>query len=124
LAISNVTVRTDDSDLASGSGLYASGCNGTAISNVSIEGSFTNTFVFDDMDDLKMTNITAKGAIDQAFRFRENVDATLTTVHAEDCGRAAIYSGTDSCIAYGGVTLDNVGAEVVTDGEIREWKTS
>ncbi len=124
LSISNVTIRTTDNDLASGSGLYASGFDGAEISNVSIEGSFTNTVVCDDMDDLKMSNVSARVAIDQAFCFRKNADATLTTVHAEDCGRAAIYPGTDSSIAYGGLTLDNVGTEVVIDGEIREWKMS
>lgn len=124
LTIDNVTIRTDDSGLASGSGLYASGFDGAEISNVTVDGAFTNAIVFDDMDDLKMSNITATGADDQAFRFRENVDVTLTTARAANCDRAAIYSGPGSSVAYGGVTFDDVGSRVVADGEIREWSTS
>ncbi|WP_207592886.1 glycosyl hydrolase family 28-related protein [Halomontanus rarus] len=124
LTISNVTIRTDDSGLADGSGLYASGFDGADISTVSIEGAFTNTIVFDDMDDLKMSNIRATGAKDQAFRFRENVDVTLTTARAADCGSAGIYSGTGSSVSYGGLTFDNVGSEVTVDGETREWNKS
>lgn len=124
LTISDTTIRTDDGGLAGGSGLYASGFDGAAISNVIVDGEFTNAIVFDDMNDLKMSNITAKGAKDQAFRFRENVDVTLTTAHAADCGSAGIYSGTGSRVAYGGVTFDNVGSQVVVDGELRDWVTS
>lgn len=124
LTISNVTIRTDDSEVAAGSGLYASGFDGAELSNVSVEGAFTNAIVFDDMDDLKMSNVTASGARHQGFRFRENVDVTLTTARAANCGTAGIYSGTGSSVAYGGVTFDDVGSEVVVDGETREWVTS
>ncbi|QFU81487.1 right-handed parallel beta-helix repeat-containing protein [Natronorubrum aibiense] len=124
LTIDNVTIRTDDSELASGSGLYASGFASAALSNVVVDGAFTNAIIFDDMDDLKLTNVTAKGADHQAFRFRDNVDATLTTARAADCGTAGIYSGPGSSVAYGGVTFDDVGTEVVVDGETRAWTTS
>ncbi|QLG50749.1 glycosyl hydrolase family 28-related protein [Natrinema halophilum] len=124
LTVSNTTIRTDDSDQAAGSGLYAAGFDGAAISNVSVDGAFTNAIIFDHMDDLKMCNITAKGADDQAFRFRENVDVTLTTARAADCGTVGIYSGPGSSVAYGGVTFDNVESRVEVDGEIREWNSS
>lgn len=124
LTISNVTIRTDDSKIAAGSGLYASGFSGAAISNVIVDGEFTNSIIFDDMVDLKMNSITAKRARDQAFRFRENVDVTLTTARAENCGSAGIYSGPGSSVGYAGVIFDNVGSEIDVDGEIREWVTS
>ncbi|OAQ51196.1 hypothetical protein HTG_17800 [Natrinema mahii] len=124
LTISNVTIRTDDDATAAGSGLYAGGFDGASISNVVVDGAFTNALVFDDMDDLKLTGITATGADDQSFRFREGVDATLTTARAADCGTAAIYAGPDSSVAYGGVTFENVGHRVEVDGDLREWATS
>ncbi|WP_339104085.1 glycosyl hydrolase family 28-related protein [Haloterrigena salinisoli] len=124
LTIDNVTVRTDDDGLAAGSGLYAAGFDGAAISNVVVDGAFTNAILFDDTTDLKLSTVTAKGADDQAFRFRENVDATLTTARAADCGDAGVYIGADSEVAYGGVTFDDVGSEVVVDGETRDWITS
>ena len=124
LTIDNVTVRTDDDGLAAGSGLYAAGFDGAAISNVVVDGAFTNAILFDDMTDLKLSTVTAKGASYQAFRFRENVDATLTTARAAACGDAGVYIGSDSEVAYGGVTFDDVGSEVVADGETREWITS
>ncbi|WP_246998332.1 glycoside hydrolase family 55 protein [Halosolutus gelatinilyticus] len=124
LTIDDVTIRTDDEGVASGSGLYASGFDGAVVSNVTVDGAFTNAIIFDDMDDLKLTGVTATGADDQAFRFRENVDATLTTARAAKCGSAGIYSGPGSSVAYGGVTFDDVGTEVVVDGEIREWRSS
>ncbi|MFC4540927.1 glycoside hydrolase family 55 protein [Halosolutus amylolyticus] len=124
LTIDNVTIRTDDDGLAAGSGLYASGFDGAAISNLTVDGAFTNTIVFDDMDDLKLSTITATGADHQSFRFRENVDATLTTARAADCGTVGIYVGPGSRVAYGGVTFDDVGSRVVVDGELREWGTS
>lgn len=124
LTISDVTIMTDDRDLAAGSGVYAAGFDTSSISNVTVDGKFTNSIVFDDMTDLKMNNITAKGAADQAFRFRENVDVTLTTARAADCSGAGIYSGPGSSVAYGGVTFENVGSEVAVDGEIREWSSS
>ena len=124
LMVTNVTIRTDDDELAAGSGLYASGIDGAAVSNVVVDGAFTNAILFDDMDDLKLSEVTATGARDQAFRFRENVDATLTTAHAADCDGAGVYAGPDSGVAYGGVTLENVGEEIVVDGELREWRRS
>ncbi|WP_265110925.1 glycoside hydrolase family 55 protein [Halosolutus halophilus] len=124
LTISDVTIRTDEGGLAAGSGLYAAGFDGAEISNVSVDGAFTNAIIFDDMTDLKMSNVTAAGAKDQGFRFRENVDVTLTTARAADCGSAGIYSGPGSSVAYGGVTFDDVGSRVTVDGEIREWVTS
>jgi len=124
LTISNTTIRTADDEQAAGSGLYAAGFDGAAISNVIVDGPFTNAIIFDDMDDLKMSNVTAKGPDDQAFRFRENVEVTLTTARAADCGTVGIYSGPDSSVAYGGVTFDNVGSRVVVDGETREWHSS
>ncbi len=123
LAISDVTIRSDD-DVAAGSGVYAAGFDGSAISGVTVDGAFTNSTVFDDMVDLRMHNIRATGAEDQAFRLRENVHATLTSARAADCGGAGIYSGPGSSIAYGGVTFEDVGSEVVADGEIREWIAS
>ncbi|SEH16623.1 Pectate lyase superfamily protein [Natronorubrum sediminis] len=124
LTITNVTIRTDDSELASGSGLYASGFDGTSISNLIVDGPFTNSIIFDDMDDLKLSTVTASGADHQAFRFRENAEATLTTARAAKCGTVGIYSGPESSVAYGGITFDDVGEEVVVDGEIREWVMS
>ncbi|SEW00743.1 right-handed parallel beta-helix repeat-containing protein [Natrinema salifodinae] len=124
LTIDNVTIRTDDKGTAAGSGLYASGVDGAAIANVTVDGAFTNAIIFDDMDDLKLSNVTATGAKHQAFRFRENVDATLTNARAADCGTVGVYAGPDSSVAYGGVTFDDVGSEVVVDGELREWVTS
>ncbi|WP_222919746.1 glycosyl hydrolase family 28-related protein [Natrinema sp. SYSU A 869] len=124
LTISNVTIRTDDDSVAGGSGLYAAGFDGAAISNVTVDGEFTNAIIFDDMTDLKLSNVTATGARHQAFRFRENVDATLTTARAADCGTVGVYSGPDSSVAYGGVTFDDVGSRVVVDGEIRDWVAS
>lgn len=124
LTISDVTIRTDDGKTAGGSGLYASGFDGAKISNVVVDGAFTNAMIFDDMDDLQLSAVTAKGARNQAFRFRENVDATLTTARAAACGTAGIYSGPGSSVAYGGVTFDDVGKRVDVDGEIREWITS
>jgi len=126
LTINNTTIRTDDGDLAAGSGLYAAGFDGATISNVVVDGPFTNAIIFDDMDDLKMSNVTAKGSDDQAFRFRENVDVTLTTARAADCGTVGIYSGPGSSVAYGGVTFDDVGTQVDidNDGETRAWVTS
>ncbi len=124
LTINNVTIRTDDSGLAAGSGLYASGFDGAAISNVSVDGAFTNSILFDDMDDLKLTNVTARGATAQAFRFRENVDATLTTARATDCDSVGLYVGPESSVAYGGLTFETVGTEVVVDGDLRSWATS
>lgn len=124
LTIDNVTIRTTDSDIAGGSGLYAAGFDGAAISNVTVDGPFTNAIIFDDMADLKLSSVTATGADHQSFRFRANVDATLTTARAADCGTAGIYVGPDSRVAYGGVTFDDVGDEVVVDGELREWASS
>ncbi|WP_254529056.1 glycoside hydrolase family 55 protein [Natrinema gelatinilyticum] len=124
LTINNVTIRTDDDEVAAGSGLYASGFACAAVANVSVDGAFTNSIIFDDMRDLKLSNITATGADHQAFRFRENVDATLTTARAADCGTTGIYSGPGSSVAYGGVTFDDVGTPVEVDGEIREWNSS
>ncbi|QSX00362.1 glycosyl hydrolase family 28-related protein [Haloterrigena alkaliphila] len=124
LTISNVTIRTDNRGLAAGSGIYAGGFDGALLSNTIVDGAFTNAILFDDMVDLKLSAVTANGAQDQAFRFRENVDATLTTARAADCGGAGIYSGPGSSVAYGGVTFDDVGREVVVDGETREWVTS
>lgn len=124
LTISDVTIRTDDGESAAGSGLYASGFDGAAISNVTVDGAFTNAIIFDDMDDLKLTNVTATGAEHQGFRFRNNVDATLTTARAADCGTVGIYSGPGSRVAYGGVTFDDVGERVVVDGATREWIAS
>ncbi len=123
LTVNHVTIRSDD-DVAAGSGVYAAGFDGSSISNVTVDGGFTNSMIFDDMVDLQMTNVRATGAEDQAFRFRENVHATLTSAYAADCGGAGIYSGPGSSVAYGGVTFENVGNEVVADGEIREWIVS
>lgn len=124
LTISNVTIRTDESELAAGSGLYASGFDGASLSNVTVAGEFTNVVLFDDMVNLQLTGITATGGRNQAFRFRENVDVTLATARAADCGGAGIYVGPDSSAAYGGVSFDDVGRKVVIDGETREWLTS
>lgn len=124
LTIDDVTIRTDDKRIAAGSGLYAAGVDGGAVSNVRVDGPFTNAIIFDDMTDLKMNTVAARGADDQAFRFRENVDVTLTNASAADCGGAGIYSGPGSTVAYGGVTFDDVGTEVVADGALREWTTS
>ncbi|ELY92276.1 glycosyl hydrolase family 28-related protein [Natrialba taiwanensis] len=126
LTISNTTIRTDDDEVAGGSGLYASGFDGAAISNLTVDGPFTNAIIFDDMDDLKMSTVTATGADDQAFRFRENVDVTLTTARAANCGSTAVYAGDGSSVSYGGVTFDDVGRRVEVDaaGELREWATS
>ena len=124
LTISDVTIRTDDDELAGGSGLYAAGFDGAAISNLVVDGAFTNAVLFDDMDDLKLSTATATGATYQAFRFRENVDATLTTARAADCGDAGVYVGSGSSVAYGGVTFDGVERETVVDGETRPWRTS
>ncbi|MEF8870156.1 MAG: glycosyl hydrolase family 28-related protein [Haloarculaceae archaeon] len=124
LTVSDVTIRTEDDELAAGSGLYASGFDSASLSNVTVDGPFTNVVLFDDMADLKLTNVTATGGNDQAFRFRENVDVTLTAAHAADCGGAGIYVGPGSSAAYGGVTFDDVGSTVVVDGETREWVTS
>ena len=124
LTISNVTIRTEEDDVAAGSGLYAAGFDDAAISNVTVDGPFTNAIVFDDMVDLKLSGVTATGADHQSFRFRENVDATLTTARAADCGTVGIYVGPDSRVAYGGVTFDDVGESVVVDGELQEWATS
>jgi len=121
LTISDVTIRTNDGETAAGSGVYAAGFDGAGVSNVVVDGEFTNSVVFDDMIDLKMSTITATGAVNQAFRFRENVDATLTTARAADCGGVGIYSGPGSSVAYGGVSFENVGTEVGGDGEFREW---
>lgn len=123
LTISDVTIRTNDRDLASGSGLYASGFTGGTISNTTVDGEFTNTIIFDDMSDLKMSNVTARGAEDQAFRFRENVDVTLTNARAANSS-VGIYSGNGSTVAYGGVTFENVEENMVVDGELREWVSS
>lgn len=124
LTITNVTIRTDDSELAAGSGLYAAGVDGSGVSNVTVRGAFTNSIIFDDMRDLRLTNVTATGAVDQSFRFRENVDVTLTAARAADSGGAAIYAGSGSTVAYGGVTFDSVGSEVAGDGEIEPWNAS
>jgi len=124
LTINNVTIRTDDGDVAAGSGLYAAGFDGAAISNVTVSGPFTNAIIFDDMADLKLSTVTATGAAHQSFRFRENVGATLTTARAADCGTVGVYVGPDSRVAYGGVTFDDVEERVVVDGELREWTTS
>ena len=124
LTITEVTIRTDDSNLAAGSGLYASGVEGALISNLFVDGAFTNALVFDDMDDLKLSTVIATGASDQAFRFRENVDVTVTSARAAECDGAGIYSGPGSTVAYGGVSFENVGDQVVVDGAIREWVTS
>lgn len=124
LQIHNVTIRTDDRDLAAGSGLYASGVEGAEISNLAVEGAFTNTVLFDNMTDLKLTNTTATGATAQAYRFRENVDATLTTARAADCDGTGLYIGPGSRVAYGGVTFDGVGDKVAVDGKRKTWETS
>lgn len=124
LTVSDVTIRTEDDEMAAGSGLYAAGFNESGLSNVVVTGEFTNSIIFDDMTDLKISNTTATGATDQAFRFRENVEVTLTNARAEDCGGAGVYSGPGSSVAYGGVTFENVGSEVAADGEIREWVSS
>ncbi|MFD1565344.1 glycosyl hydrolase family 28-related protein [Haloarchaeobius amylolyticus] len=124
LTISNVTIRTEDGDMAAGSGLYAAGFDGAAISNVTVSGPFTNAIIFDDMADLKLSGVTATGAAHQSFRFRENVDATLTTARAADCGTVGLYVGPGSRVAYGGVTFDDVGDRIVVDGELREWISS
>ncbi|ELZ40512.1 hypothetical protein C472_01584 [Halorubrum tebenquichense DSM 14210] len=124
LTITEVTIRTDDSDVAQGSGLYAAGFDESRISNVVVSGEFTNSIIFDNMTDLMLSNITATGAADQAFRFRENAEATLTTARAADCGGTGIYVGPGSSVAYGGVTFEDVGSEIVVDGEIREWTSS
>ncbi|WP_226481694.1 glycoside hydrolase family 55 protein [Natrinema amylolyticum] len=124
LTISNVTIRTDSDATAAGSGLYAGGFDGAAISNIVVDGEFTNAIIFDDMADLKLNGITAKGARDQAFRFRDGVDATLTTARAADCGDAGVYVGSGSSVDYGGVTFDGVGQRVKVDGELREWTSS
>ncbi|ELY52946.1 right-handed parallel beta-helix repeat-containing protein [Natronolimnohabitans innermongolicus] len=126
LTISDVTIRTDDDGLAAGSGLYAAGFDGASISNVTVDGAFTNGVLFDDMTDLKLSTVTATGASYQAFRFRENVDATLTTARAANCGDAGVYIGPGSRVAYGGITFDGVGSEVDIDtgGETRAWITS
>ncbi|MFC6718016.1 glycosyl hydrolase family 28-related protein [Natrialbaceae archaeon GCM10025810] len=124
LTISTVTIRTDDDALADGSGLYASGFDHASVSNVTVDGSFTNSIIFDDMDDLKLTNVTATGADHQAFRFRENVDATLTTARAADCGTVGVFVGPGCRVAYGGVRFDNVGTREVVEGETREWIAS
>ncbi|MFC6768506.1 glycosyl hydrolase family 28-related protein [Natrinema soli] len=124
LTITNVTIRTDNRGLSAGSGIYAAGFDDAEISNTIVDGEFTNSILFDDMDDLKLSTVTATGASSQAFRFRENVDATLTTARAANCGDAGIYAGSGSSIAYGGVTFEDVGSEVVVDGELREWNAS
>ncbi|MFA9426540.1 glycosyl hydrolase family 28-related protein [Natronorubrum sp. A-ect3] len=124
LTISNVTIRTDNRGLAAGSGIYAGGFDGAEIANTIVDGEFTNSILFDDMDDLKLSTVTATGADSQAFRFRENVDATLTTARAADCGDAGIYSGPGCSVAYGGVSFEDVGREVVVDGALREWASS
>ncbi|WP_090621403.1 glycosyl hydrolase family 28-related protein [Natrinema salaciae] len=124
LTISDVTIRTDDDGLAAGSGLYASGFDGAVLSNVIVDGEFTNAIIFDDMVDLQLSTVTAKGANHQGFRFREHVDATLTTARASNCGTVGLYVGSDSSVAYGGVSFDDVGTTVVVDGATREWVTS
>ena len=124
LTINDVVIRTDETEVAGGSGLYAAGFDGSEMSNVTVAGEFTNSILFDDMRDLKMSNVTARGAEDQAFRFRDNVDVTLTTARAADSGGAGIYAGPDSNVAFGGVTFDSVGTEVVADGNLREWSSS
>ncbi|KDE60397.1 hypothetical protein EL22_00335 [Halostagnicola sp. A56] len=124
LTISNTTIKTDDGDRAAGSGLYAAGFDGAAISNVTVDGPFTNAIIFDDMDDLKMSTVTATGADHQAFRFRENVDATLTAARAADCGTVGIYVGPDSSVAYGGIAFDDVGTRVDVEGETQAWYSS
>ncbi|WP_336327507.1 glycosyl hydrolase family 28-related protein [Halovenus sp. HT40] len=124
LTIDNVTIRTEDSSLAGGSGLYASGFDEAEISNILVEGQFENSILFDDMADLKLSTVTARGASSQALRFRTNADATLTTARAADCGDAGLYVGPDSSLAYGGVSFENVGEEVTVDGELREWRRS
>ena len=120
LTITDSTIRTNDRELAAGSGLYAAGFDSARVSNVTVDGEFTNSIIFDDMSDLQMNSITARGAVDQAFRFRENVDVGLTSARAADSGGAGIYSGPGSTVAYGDVTFDNVGSEVVADGGVTQ----
>lgn len=124
LTINNVTIRTPDADVAEGSGIYASGFDGAVLSNVIVDGPFTNSILFDDMADLKLSGITATGGRRQAFRFRSNVDATLSTARAAACDDAGIYVGAGCSVAYGGVTFDEVGRSVVIDGETKAWTTS
>ncbi|MCL9814468.1 glycosyl hydrolase family 28-related protein [Natranaeroarchaeum aerophilus] len=124
LTINNATIQTESAELAAGSGLYGAGFNGANISNVTVEGAFTNSIIFDDMENLRMNNITATGGVDQAFRFRDNVAVTLITSQATDCGGAGIYVGPESTLTYGGVQFDNVGSKIVVDGEIAEWDVS
>lgn len=124
LKLDAITIRTSDDELADGTGIYASGFERAQLTSVSVEGAFTNTFYFDDIDDLQLQSCTSTGAVHQAYRFRKNVCATVTGASAIDCGTVAIYAGEGSSVAYGGVRFENVGTEVEADGEIREWKRS
>ncbi|MFC3958349.1 glycoside hydrolase family 55 protein [Halovivax cerinus] len=124
LAIDAVTIRTDAKDVAGGSGLYVAGFDGATITNLRVEGPFQNSIIVDDTDALTMTSITASGADDQAVRFRENVDATLTAATAADCD-VGIFSGPGSTVTYGGVTVENVGTQVADGpGDVRPWTAS
>lgn len=120
LTVTETTIRTDDSDRAAGSGLYAAGFDGAEVSNVTVAGEFTNSIIFDDMTGLEMTDVTATGAIEQAFRFRKNVGVRLTAARAADSGGAGIYSGPGSKVTYGDVTFDDVGSTVVGEGDTEE----
>ena len=124
LSISDVRIDTTDSALAGGSGVYAAGFDGGHLSNVTVDGAFTNSLIFDDMAPLQLSDTTARGAEEQAYRFRENVEVTLTAARATDCGGAGIYSGPGSRVTYGGVTFENVGTRVVADGDVEEWASS
>ena len=124
LTVDDVVIRTDDNEAASGSGLYAAGFDGAEISNVTVAGEFTNSIIFDDMTNLEMTSVTAQGPVDQAFRFRDNVNVKLSNARAAECGGAGIYSGPESNVTYSDVTFDAVGTEVVADGTLRERSES
>lgn len=124
LQVDGVTIRTTSTDLASGSGIFASGFDGATVSDVIVDGSFTNSILFEEMQSLVVASAVATGADRQAFRCRRNVDATFTTFTAADCGGAGLYVGPGSSVAYGGMTARNTGRDLVVDGELREWGES
>jgi hypothetical protein len=123
LQIDNVTIRTETDWLAGGSGLYASGFNEAELSNISVNGAFTNAILFDYTDDCKLNNVTARGADESALSLRNDAEATVTTARAADCN-TGLEVGPSSSLAYGGVTFENVGEDVAIDGELRDWRRS
>ncbi|WP_306061415.1 glycosyl hydrolase family 28-related protein [Natronococcus wangiae] len=120
VTIDDVTIRTTERGVAAGAGIYAAGVDEADLSNVTVDGAFASGIIFEEMSDLEMSDVTVTGVTRQAFRFRENVEATLTRARAADCGGAGIYSGEGSRVTYGDVTFDGVGREIVADGEIQK----